>query len=274
MKLPSAYLLVSHGSRDPRPEVEMQKLAQCVSERLYRRQRQPTRVGVQGVTTQKLEENRELPLVGTAQLELHPLPLHQQIAVFARKAIAVGCQRLEILPLFLLEGVHVMEDIPAEVATARKSLAQAIAIDLRPDLGSQIEGLSRVLATQIGNIKPRDRSDSVADSFASRQWILLAHGSRRPGSKHRVEQIAEKLNAVTAYWAIAPTLEQRVEEAIARGDRRLGIVPYFLFSGGITDAIAECATQLSQQQPDLDFHAIEPIGASEELADIILALIY
>lgn len=247
MKFPSAYLLVSHGSRDPRPEVAMQALACLLRDRLQQQQGQST-----------------LPLVGTAQLELHPLPLHQQITEFADRARAVGCDRLQILPLFLLEGVHVMEDIPAEIAPACKILGTTIQLDLRPHLGSQISGLHHLLQSAIQPIQGSNSGD--------RQWIILSHGSRRPGSNQVVEDMANRLQAIPAYWSISPNLEERIDQLIQGGHRHLGILPYFLFPGGITDAIGQLVQERFQCQPELDIQLADPIGVTPELAELILAM--
>ncbi|NEP61366.1 MAG: sirohydrochlorin chelatase, partial [Symploca sp. SIO2G7] len=72
-----------------------------------------------------VNQNR-YPLVGTATLELAPSPLHEQIQQFANLALRVGCQEVQLLPLFLLPGVHVMEDIPAEAAQAQANLGDSI----------------------------------------------------------------------------------------------------------------------------------------------------
>ncbi|MCT7993914.1 sirohydrochlorin chelatase [Laspinema olomoucense] len=245
MKFPSAYLLVSHGSRDPRPELAMEALAGLLRDRLH-----------QGHST--------LPMVETAQLELHPLPLHQQITGFADRARAVGCDRLQILPLFLLEGVHVMEDIPAEIAQAHRILGTTIQLDLRPHLGSQISGLSHLLQSAI---QPAEEQNS-----GDRQWIVLSHGSRRLGSNQVVEDMANRLQAIPAYWSISPNLEERMEQLIQAGHRHLGILPYFLFPGGITDAISKVAREIAQRQPELDIQLAHPIGATPELCQLILAL--
>lgn len=247
MKFPSAYLLVSHGSRDPRPEVAMQALACLLRDRLQQQQGQSS-----------------LPMVGTAQLELHPLPLHQQITDFADRARAVGCDRLQILPLFLLEGVHVREDIPAEIAKSHEILGTTIQLDLRPHLGSQISGLSHLLQSAIQPVQDSNAGD--------RQWIVLSHGSRRPGSNQVVEDMANRLQAIPAYWSISPNLEERMNPLIQAGHRHLGILPYFLFHGGITDAIGQMAREISQRQPQLDIQLAGPLGPTPELAELILAL--
>ncbi|WP_414542898.1 sirohydrochlorin chelatase [Nostoc sp. CCY0012] len=234
----SAYLLVSHGSRDPRPEVAMQQLAGLVSDKL-------------GNTKH---------LVGIAALELKPEPLHQQIKLFAHNILALGCDRLKIIPLFLLPGVHVMTDIPVEIALAQHALGKDIILDLQPHLGIH-PGLVTLLAQQMANMK-------------AETTILLAHGSRRPGSLQPIETIAAKLGAVTAYWAVPPSLKSRIQELVDAGKRKIAILPYFLFTGGITDAIAQSVETLKLQFPTVTFQLAAPLGASAELAEIIGDLIH
>ena len=240
----SAYLLVSHGSRDRRPEIAMQQLAKLVCN--------------------KLPKNCNLPnsehLVGIAALEMSSQPLHEQIQEFAKSAFG-DCKasqnenRLKIVPLFLLPGVHVMTDIPAEVALAQQTLGQDIMIELQPYLGSH-PNLEKLLAKQIAAIK-------------TEAWILLAHGSRRPGSQETVEAMAASLGAVAAYWAGPPSLESRVKELVAVGYREIAILPYFLFAGGITDAIAASIEELKLQFSAVTFQLAQPLGASAELAELI-----
>lgn len=220
--------------------------------------------------------NPELPLVRTAYLELAPLPLHRQIEQFGKEAmrffgtgcaialapeavaIAPGLNRLQIVPLFLLPGVHVMEDIPVEVGLARQALNSSLTLDIRPHLGAH-PGLRRLLANQMNAVS--------ADA-----WILLSHGSRRPGGNQSVEALATQLGAVSAYWSVPPSLEMRVSALVDAGHRQIGILPYFLFAGGIMDAIAQAVEQLSQTFPTVNFKLAEPLAASAELADLIVDL--
>ncbi|MEH1872579.1 sirohydrochlorin chelatase [Nostoc sp.] len=240
----SAYLLVSHGSRDRRPEIAMQQLAMLVYN--------------------KLSENHNpvdsTHLVGIAALEMNPLPLHEQIQEFAKRAFCEGKlsqnqNRLKIVPLFLLPGVHVMTDIPAEVALAQQGIGQDIMIELQPYLGSH-PNLEKLLAKQIAAIK-------------TEAWILLAHGSRRPGSKETIKAMAGNLSAVTAYWSVPGSLESRVKELVAAGYKEIAILPYFLFAGGITDAIAASIEELKLQFSAVNFQLANPLGASAELAELI-----
>lgn len=251
--MPSAYLLVSHGSRDPRPQVAMEQLSCLLS------QLQVVTQTVAGAQTRRVAlENYQLRItVGTAYLELSPTPLHQQIIEFADRALVQGYKRIKIIPLFLLSGVHVMEDIPAEVAIAQKTLGQTIKLDITPHLGTH-PGLVGLLAQQVNT---------------AQKWILLAHGSRRAGAKEPVEAIADQLGALSAYWAVAPSLESRVQKLVSAGYQEIGIIPYFLFAGGITDAIAQMVDQLQEKFPSVSLHLAQPLGASQQLADLILDLV-
>ena len=240
----SAYLLVSHGSRDRRPEIAMQQLA--------------------GLVCNKLPKNHNPVnnehLVGIAALEMSSQPLHEQIQQFAQRAFGDGRisqneNRLKIIPLFLLPGVHVMTDIPAEVALAQQATGEDIIIELQPYLGSH-PNLEKLLVKQIAAIK-------------AEAWILLAHGSRRPGSQEPVEAMAASLGTMAAYWANPPSLESRVKELVAAGYREIAILPYFLFAGGITDAIAASIEELKLQFSAVNFQLAEPLGASAELAELI-----
>ncbi|MEW6497423.1 MAG: sirohydrochlorin chelatase [Cyanobacteriota bacterium] len=285
MSLSSAYLLTTHGSRDPRPQQAMEKLAERVRSKLRTQEgtwkqsldtsQGPSirihdlsfhvhhgwqRCEVQSpakVTT--VVNNGGYPLVGTATLELADIPLHEQIRQFASLALADGCNQLQVLPLFLLPGVHVREDIPTEVALAQECLGKAVAIAQRPHLGAH-PGLGRLLAMQWATLN--------ADAK-----ILLSHGSRRTGGNEPVEVIAKQLGAVAAYWSVPPSLEEQVQRLALAGHRQIAILPYFLFSGGITDAIARRVSELQVQFPKLQLSLGEPMGASAELATLIVDLI-
>ncbi|MEH1789176.1 sirohydrochlorin chelatase [Nostoc sp.] len=246
-----AYLLLSHGSRDRRPEIAMQQLARLVCHKL----------------PQNHNSVNSEHLVGIAALEMSSQPLHKQIQQFAKRAFGDACDglrlrnlpqnanRLQIVPLFLLPGVHVMTDIPAEVALAQQAIGEDIIIELQPYLGSH-PNLEKLLTKQIATIK-------------AEAWILLAHGSRRPGSQETVEAMAARLGAIAAYWAGPPSLESRVKELVTAGDREIGILPYFLFAGGITDAIATSIEALKLQFSAVNFQLAQPLGASAELAELI-----
>ncbi|NJO27224.1 MAG: sirohydrochlorin chelatase [Richelia sp. SL_2_1] len=211
--------------------------------------------------TEERDQERRLILgregskyIGTAYLELHPQPLHQQIIDFSRKLIADGCRHLKIIPLFLLPGIHVTEDIPSEVELAKLALGEDIFIELQPYLGSE-KGLQKLLTKKI---------NSSVDGR-----IIVAHGSRRIQANNIIEAMAISVNAVAAYWAVSPSLQDIVAQLVADGKKRIEIIPYFLFAGGITDAIVESIEDLKLHFPGVSFQLYEPLGANGELIDLI-----
>ncbi|MDM3844937.1 MAG: sirohydrochlorin chelatase [Aphanizomenon gracile PMC649.10] len=229
----TAYLLVSHGSRDPRPDLAMQQLAGLLREIL------------------PPGEN----FIEVATLEANIQPLHLQIQDFANRVQAFGCKKLQIIPLFLLPGFHVMTDIPAEIALVEQVINKGMIIELRPYIGSY-PGLEKFFAKMMMTVK----ADIV---------IILAHGSRRAGSHTSVESLAASVGAVPAYWSVPPSLDTRVQESITAGYRQIAIFPYFLFTGGITDAIAQAVETLKLQFPSVSFQLAPPLGTSREFADLI-----
>lgn len=254
--MPSAYLLVAHGSRDPRPQIAMEQLAKFIyQQKLLDARNSKKYADDSGENLLTILE----PLIEVAYLELDPLPLHEAIKQKCDRALACGYNKLQVVPLFLLSGVHVMEDIPQEVAKARQISSPKITIDLQAHLGTH-PGLIDLLTSQMAHT-------------TAAAWILIAHGSRRPGAKVSIEEIALKIGAFAAYWAIQPSLETQVEKLVDTGCKNIGIVPYFLFAGGITDAISTTVDELKTKFPYINFHLVEPLGASPELAKLIINLI-
>lgn len=243
-----AYLLVSHGSKDPRPQIAMEELARNLG---VRKQSHLCGDRGGGVLSPSLCDL----IVGTAYLELHPQPLQEQIIDFGKKVSLQGCHRLKILPLFLLQGVHVTEDIPQQVELAKLALGEDISIELQPYLGSDF-GLLWLLAKKM--------TDMSADAR-----IIVAHGSRRVAANRNIEAMAISVNAIAAYWAVSPSLKDIVAQLVIDGKKKIAILPYFLFPGGITDAIAQSIQELKLQFPGVSFQLYEPLGANGELTDLI-----
>jgi len=298
-------LLVSHGSRDPRPQQATARLAELLQKKLSN------------------------AAIGTAVLELGEQPLHQQIINFAYQLFdskLVNSQtnlqvnskshsqassvEILILPLFLLPGVHVMEDIPHEVNLARSilnpisnSISNSISnlisnpipnpissslsnstttLQILPHLGSH-SGMFEILIEQQRftetikeiSINPTNSINlpNSPNSDLVEVWILLAHGSKYHHAHQPIKTLAQQINAIPAYWAVSPSLETRVEMLVAQGYKTIGILPYFLFPGGITDAIARQINNLQQQLTHVQFKLASPLGATNNLGDLILDLL-
>nr|WP_278003458.1 sirohydrochlorin chelatase [Nodosilinea sp. TSF1-S3] len=197
------------------------------------------------------------PLVGTACLEIGAVPLHQQIIAFSRRACAAGVQRVRIVPLFLLAGVHVLDDIPAEVALAQQGLPD-LSLEVCQHLGSH-PGLRGLLRHKL--------RATTAEAL-----IVLAHGSRRSGGNADICALAQGLGGTAAFWATAPSLDAQVIQHMQSGVQRLAILPYFLFAGSTTDAITHHTEELAERFPQMGFHLLPPLGPAPELARLIVDL--
>lgn len=197
--------------------------------------------------------------IATACLELAPQPLHQQIQQVAQQALHLGCRRLVILPLFFLAGVHVRVDLPAEIKLAKLALGDSIELHLCPHLGSHPD-MEKLLA------------QSFAEFPLATARILLAHGSRRSPANREIAALADRLQAIPAYWSVAPSLGDRISELSAAGHRQIAIVPYFLFTGGITDAIVQTVADLAAHSA-CRLQLGDPLGATPGLAEIAIDLL-
>jgi sirohydrochlorin ferrochelatase len=261
--LSSAYLLIFHGSRSPKTKLALRQLTQLVSEQLETNviltQRnyleQESFNSKKGNNIGNFSQKRS-PLVGCTTLELAPLPLHQSIVQFAQQASTIGYQSLEILPLFLLPGIHVQGDLPEEIAQAKIAIGKQIFIKLHSYIGER-SGMLQLLKQQFANLAGDGR-------------ILLAHGSRRQAANKACEELAVKLSAQAAYWKGNPSLREQVEMMIEAGQQKIAILPYFLFPGKLTAEISAQVQQLRQTFNSVEFILGEPLGATKELAQLVL----
>ena len=110
MTLKSAYLLVTHGSRDPRPQIALERLSYLVEQHIQQKTERETYSHDR--KTHNCAVRSPVTIVQTATLELSELSLSEKISRLAPNLANMGIKTLKIIPLFLLAGVHVREDIP------------------------------------------------------------------------------------------------------------------------------------------------------------------
>jgi sirohydrochlorin cobaltochelatase len=236
-----AYFLIAHGSRDVRSQQGLEACAALVSQHL---ENPPS-------------PNPSMPMVGTGVLEFGDRPLGVQIADFAKAAATVGVGQVFLVPLFLAAGNHVLEDLPEAIALAQSHLDANVALTLCPVLGTHPH-LSGLVQTRMGEVPSCDR------------WILLAHGTRRTDGNQPIEVLATELGMAPAYWATAPSLEEQILALQELGAQRIGIAPYFLFAGRITDAIETHVVELRSKFTALDLQLTQPLNPSPLLAKLLL----
>ncbi|NCO75649.1 MAG: sirohydrochlorin chelatase [Cyanobacteria bacterium] len=228
-----AYIFVVHGSRNPNYRHQLHKLTENI--------------------TKLLSKEGFSPLLTTAYLELENQPLSFKISDFAQECAIKGYATLKILPLFLLSGTHVLQDIPQQVEIAR--LSSSIPLELMPHLGKS-EDLMALLQNKYQQQPTTHR-------------ILLSHGTSITQGNQEIKAIAQKLNANIAYWSIFPYFANIIDNLLNYNPESIAIVPYFLFSGKITETIEqEIVLRSKNTKTKLIF--IPPFGATKELAQVIV----
>lgn len=234
-----AYFLIAHGSRDLSARQGLEACATFVSTLL----------------AENPLPSLEPPPVGTGVLEFGQ-PLAVQIAAFAQTVAGKGIRRIFLLPLFLVSGNHVNQDLPEALHQAQSQLPD-ISLTLCPFLGSH-PNISLLVQERMGEVLPCDR------------WILLAHGTRRPGGNSAINTLATQLGAVPAYWATAPSLADQLQALTGLSAQRVGILPYFLFTGRTIDAIHQHVLELRPRFPRLELQLTQPLNPSPLLAKLLI----
>lgn len=195
------------------------------------------------------------PLIEVAALELADRPLNQSLINFAQKASQHGIKQVKVVPLFLVPGVHVTKDIPAEIAIAAKQINGRVQIKLSPYLG-KYSGIVPHLSGKFTKLSGKTR-------------ILIAHGSRLSAGAKYYQRLASQLGANLAYWSTNPRFSDLITAYITSGRQKIAILPYFLFPGKITEAIATEIAELQIQHPQVQLILGEPLGATEAVAELI-----
>ncbi len=195
-------------------------------------------------------------------LEGQPLTLAQQLDKFANEITDYGVSTIAILPLLLLAGIHVSEDIPHEVAIAQSKLQNQITLRILPHLGTHLQ-ISDLLAQQFEKYTEQHSPEKQAR-------ILVSHGSRRAEANQVVENLAKSSQAITAYWGIEPKVETQIEHLIAQGVHQINVLPYFLTEGGITEAIAN---KLKPYSDRAQIRQLPVPLSNEQLVNLALSMI-
>jgi sirohydrochlorin cobaltochelatase len=197
----SAFFFVTHGSRNQRSLEQLNRL-----------------VALAQTTFPDY-------LIGGGCLEGLPVSLADQLIQFSNSVVASEYDQIKVIPIFLLPGVHVRQDLPAQIKLAQES-SDRFQFQLTDYLGNH-PNIPETLAQKFLGLPNR---------------ILISHGSKLTGGNAQIEQLANQVQAVTAYWSIEPSLTSQIDNLLAQGLDQVSVMPYFLFPGGITEAIA---TQIS-----------------------------
>ena len=88
-----------------------------------------------------------------------------------------------------------------------------------------------------------------------------------------MDQLAKSLGTAVAYWTIESDIENQIIHLMQQGCSTLTIFPYFLFAGGITDAVAHLTEELAERFPRTNFRLLPPLGATVDLVNLMMEIL-
>ncbi|MEU7896382.1 sirohydrochlorin chelatase [Nonomuraea sp. NPDC049152] len=209
--------------------------------------------------------------------------------------VSRGHHRLVALPLSLSR----MEEFPAAMALEQErhpTLMYDYGRPLGPDprvLSLLAERLTEAAAEMprlrpLDDVKPRLRvvpSIPVEEPGehidpAETAVVLVGEGSTDPAANaevHRVSRLFWETHAYdfmtveTAFVSVTPPgVPGGLERCRRLGARRVIVVPYLLFAGGMLERVWAQALAYGAGHPDLDIRCAEVIGDCEVLADVVI----
>ena len=210
-------LLVSHGSRSPRPAEEKAALAD------------------------KLRVRFPHVEIRTAYLELAEPSVTQSLLHMEEDRI----QEVLVLPLMLFPAMHVSEDIPEILRNYRLSGSP-----VNIHYGSETGSSGRIIEAAAQAV--RRSGGENAEGLA-----LLVKGSSNPAVAERgqnvLEALLQRLQIPTGRLCFtgdkAPGLQQTLEELVEQGMARLAVSPFLLFSGRLKDRADQTVAAFTAAHP-------------------------
>ena len=109
--------------------------------------------------------------------------------------------------------------------------------------------------------------------------LLMAHGSRIPEANDAAREIAARVQKMTEFEIVEvsfreqhlPNIQQGVDSCVARGARRILLVPYFLYMGAhVLEDLPEELEQARARHPEVEMVLGKHLGVHNKLAEIVV----
>ena len=107
--------------------------------------------------------------------------------------------------------------------------------------------------------------------------LLMAHGSRIPEANDAVHEIAAMVKEMTGYDIVEvsfreqhlPNIQQGIDACVAKGAKRVILMPYFLFVGAhVQEDLPEEMSRARERYPRVEFAMGTHLGAHRKLAEV------
>ncbi|GGQ30408.1 sirohydrochlorin chelatase [Streptosporangium pseudovulgare] len=205
--------------------------------------------------------------------------------------VARGHHRMVALPLSLTEDMRADADLLAVMAQEQERHPM-LSCDYGRPLGSDPRVLALLAerladaAAEVASLRLVPVAAGPLDDEPERieigetAVVLVGDGSTSPAANadvHRVSRLFwethahEYMTVETAFVSLTPPgVPGGIERCRRLGAKRVIVVPYLLFGGGVLDRVWAQAMAYAAGHPDLDVRCADVIGDCEGLADVVV----
>jgi sirohydrochlorin ferrochelatase len=230
---PSAVLLLSHGSRDPRAEYVVAELVSAVA----------AGAGIP-VRAAHLDFTAPTPVVALRQLA------------------ADGFTSVRVVPLLFTPGYHLTHDVPFAVEAS--GVTDRVEVSVAPPLLSGGLPGRHLLLMALADRLAQAGAGGSADAL-----VLASAGSSSQAARLRIGSLARDLaraHGIPVMPAFAsagaPSLAQALEALSDKGIQRPAVASLFVAPGKLTDSVVAAC-------PDLP--VADPLGVSPAFVGLLVA---
>jgi len=236
-----AFLVVGHGSRDPRGAREFHELVGLVRER-----------------------NPGLPVEG-GFIELSRPPISECVNRLAQD----GARNVAAVPLMLLAAGHAKDDIPATLVREgmdhpEMDFRYGRALGVRPEL-------LELMDERISAVVPEAEKPDTA-------VLVVGRGSSDPDANSDIAKITRLFYEGRPYPMVESAFISMTPPGVGEGldrCRRLGatrivVFSYFLFTGVLEERIRDRVEAFAAGHPDLEVRYAGYFGPDERVADLLV----
>jgi sirohydrochlorin cobaltochelatase len=229
----------------------------------------------------RLRERGVAPVVEAAFLNYSRPTLAETVA----KVAAAGVTTITVQPYFLIAGVYVQNDLRALVTEVNAQFP-AITFQLAPVLGSHpaLTGLAqrRVQAAYHASVTTLAMLDSGNLGGKAPSLLLMAHGTPLPVANAPLYAIAEQLvsnlglagSCVGYLDCNTPTIPAAIEQLVARGNRHIIALPYFLHLGRhVAEDLPALIAEAQTQHPGITICLAHHLDYDLSLVDAVQGLL-
>jgi sirohydrochlorin ferrochelatase len=109
--------------------------------------------------------------------------------------------------------------------------------------------------------------------------LIMAHGSRIPEANDAAREVAKMVQGMTGIDIVevafremhSPAIQQGIDTCVAKGAKRILLLPYFLFMGAhVQEDLPEEIAEARKRHPGLEMIMGPHLGVHRKLAEIVV----